>query len=280
MDLYTRLSHSTARYFTKQYSTSFSLSTQLIAPEYRQAIYDIYGLVRVADEIVDTYKGPAMNELLSELEADVQRGIAIGYSANPIVHAFISTAKIYKLDTSLLAPFFASMRADITKTRFTAEEYTTYIYGSAEVVGLLCLGVFTSQNFSLYQKLIPGARALGAAYQKVNFLRDIASDYHERGRWYFPYGSFETFDETLKQQIITECQADFICAQQAISQLPASSRSAVELSYRYYSALLERLSATSAADIKSGVRVRVPVHTKTAYLGRSLFNFRKKRHTA
>jgi phytoene/squalene synthetase len=182
MDLYLSTSRAGSRLFTNAYSSSFGLARRLFSKSIRQHIYDIYGLTRIADEIVDTYHGPHAEAMLNELEAETYRAMERGYSANPIVHAFQATARQFGITQALLKPFFASMRTDLTKKSFTASQYQAYIYGSAEVVGLMCLRVFCNGDDARYDSLKDGASKLGAAYQKVNFLRDIAEDYKELGR--------------------------------------------------------------------------------------------------
>jgi len=272
VDIYTAASYKASKLITNEYSTSFGLSIRLFETSLRPHIYAIYGLVRIADEIVDTYKGEDRLQLLDDLEAHLKSALVSGYSPNPIVHAFVTTARYYDITDTLIAPFFTSMRMDITPLKFDRKLYDTYIYGSAEVVGLMCLKVFTA-DANQYDKLQKGACHLGAAYQKVNFLRDIAADAEGLGRWYFPTGSFETFDEKTKATVIRDIEKDFAIASKTIAQLPASSRKAVELSYQYYSQLLKQIKLTPAASLKKK-RIRVSDLQKTALflqtsLGRS-----------
>lgn len=255
MTLYTDVSYAASRLITDKYSTSFGMSIRLFAPELRPHIYAIYGLVRVADEIVDTYKGPDTDELLDELEHDTYRALKSGYSANPVVQSFAATAREYGITRSLIGPFFTSMRMDLTPQTYTQKKYEKYIDGSAEVVGLMCLKVFTGDD-TLYKKLEKPARHLGAAYQKVNFLRDIAAD-HQIGRWYFPEGSFETFNERQKKAILKDIQNDFTIATKAFPELPKSCRAAVLLSKRYYEALIGRIAVTPAGELMEK-RIRIP----------------------
>lgn len=262
MDVYTAASYKASKLITTQYSTSFGLSIRLFQPALRPHIYAIYGFVRIADEIVDTYMGEDTLALLNELEAQAYTALQSGYSSNPIVHAFAVTARHYDITAALIAPFFESMRMDITPQKFTQKIYDTYIYGSAEVVGLMCLKVFTADPRQ-YDALKNGACHLGAAYQKVNFLRDIAADAEGLGRWYFPVGSFATFDEAAKDAIVDDIEKDFAIARDTITRLPASSRKAVELSYQYYSQLLKQIKLTPAQQLKAQ-RVRVGDLQKTA----------------
>lgn len=267
MDLYTRTSYELATKLTKRYSTSFSLSTDLIHPDLRKHIFAIYGLVRIGDEIVDTYQGDDRKEQLARLEAEIYTALQAGFSANPIVHAFAITARQYGITKTLIQPFFKSMRMDLSPLTYTQELYERYIYGSAEVVGLMCLKVFCAGNTEQYLRLTPGAKSLGAAYQKVNFLRDIASDFEQRGRVYFPGISFQKFTQKDKARIIADIKHDFTSAKPAIDELPSTVRSAVLLSFYYYEELLRLLEAIHAKDIKK-TRVRVPTHTKLRLLAK------------
>jgi len=255
MELYTKTSYKLARTVTLDYSTSFSKSSQLFSADIRDHIYAIYGLVRVADEIVDTYKGKDMAQILKDLETETLQSLKTGFSPNPLVHAFVTTAKRFNIGSDLIKPFFKSMDMDIESKTYTPKLYADYIYGSAEVIGLMCLKVFCDDE-KQYKKLEPGARALGAAYQKVNFLRDIKADYDERGRVYFPDVTYETFDDHHKEAIVKDIKKDFKKAQVAVAELPANSRQAVALSFAYYSELLNKLEQTSAEKIKAG-RIRV-----------------------
>ena len=265
MELYTNVSYAISRLITIDYSTSFSTSTKLFPKQMQQHIYAIYGLVRIADEIVDTYKGKDSKELLSGLEAEVYAAIRRGYSPNPVVQSFALTAKQFGISRTLIHPFFVSMHMDIEPVEYTKKLYERYIYGSAEVVGLMCLRVFLGGDDVAYKKLENGARSLGSAYQKVNFLRDLRADYAELGRIYFPGVTFDTFDDTAKRAIVTDIERDFVKAKQAASKLPASSRNAVELSITYYEALLQKISRTPAGVIKQQ-RIRLNGTAKTRLL--------------
>lgn len=269
MDLYTRTAYRSSRLLTEAYSTSFGLSIRLFPTDLRLHAYALYGLVRIADEIVDTYQGKDSRHLLDSLEKETAQAIERGYSTNPIVHAFALTAREYAIDDSLIAPFFESMRMDITKTtKYTRRDYERYIHGSAEVVGLMLLRILVDDD--TYRELSDGAKRLGAAYQKVNFLRDLAAD-HAIGRWYFPSGTYETFSEDDKQAIVEEVAADFAASQSAMKQLPDAGRKAVLLSYEYYHKLLEKIIETPAATLKT-TRVRVPDTKKLALLAKVKFS--------
>lgn len=256
MDLYTKTSYELSRTLTLRYSTSFGSSTKRFHATIRPHIFAIYGLVRIADEVVDTYDGLDKQTQLNNLEKETYAAIQSGYSPNPIVHAFAQTAQQFEITKNLITPFFASMRMDLTPKVYTKKMYEEYIYGSAEVIGLMCLRVFTARNDTLYESLTPGARALGAAYQKVNFLRDIASDFDDRQRVYFPNVTFENFDERTKQEIIKDIEKDFKEGCIAIVNLPIQAQHAVDLSYRYYYELLRKLKVTPASTLKQQ-RIRV-----------------------
>ena len=261
MDLYSTLAYDTSRRITLGYSSSFGLSSRLFKGSIRPHIYAIYGLVRIADEVVDGGATTNAASLLDELETSTYRAIADGYSTNPVVHAFALTARQYRIDRELIEPFFASMRLDLSPQTYTTDLYRTYIYGSAEVIGLMCLKVFCDKDSQLYIDLAPGAGALGAAYQKVNFLRDMAADYRTLGRFYFPDSTFDTFDTAAKQSVVDDIRHDFATAKPAVDHLPASAKRAVLTSYQYYYRLFERLDHASVETIKQR-RVRLPAAEK------------------
>ena len=256
MELYTKTSAALAAVLTEEYSTSFSAASKLFDPSIRKDIYNIYGLVRIADEIVDTYNGHDQAALLDAFEQETYAAMERGFSTNPIIHAFAQTASQFGIDTSLLMPFFESMRTDIDPQPLNEDALRTYIYGSAEVVGLMCLRVFCKGDDDIYNELAPGAQRLGAAYQKVNFLRDIAADHDQLGRYYFAGSSFETLDEPGKAAIIADITRDFEAAKPYLAALPITARQAVSLSYRYYLALLNKLDSTPITVLKKQ-RVRL-----------------------
>ncbi len=261
MELYTEISALISRILTRRYSTSFSSASRLFPREMQQHVYAIYGLVRIADEIVDTYRGTDSEQLLGDLEVECSAAVKRQYSPNPIVHSFAQTAHRYGIGPDLIKPFFASMRMDISPRTYDRQQYETYIYGSAEVVGLMCLKIFCDNDATKYRELAPGARKLGAAYQKVNFLRDMAADHRELGRYYFPDSSFEAFDAACKQAVTIEMRHDFEAALPYIDALSSSARPAVRMSYRYYEALLVKLEQTPVSVLKS-VRIRLPARQK------------------
>jgi len=267
MELYNQASYKASKLITNEYSTSFGLSIRLFATSLRPHIYAVYGLVRIADEVVDTYAGKDRLKVLNDLEKQTMAAITTGYSTNPIIHAFALTAREYAIDASLIAPFFESMRMDITPQIFDQKLYDSYIYGSAEVVGLMCLKVFTA-DAKLYSRLEKGAGKLGAAYQKINFLRDIAADAKGLGRWYFPISSFAAFDEKAKTVIVRDIEKDLAAAQKAIVKLPDSSQKAVSLSYQYYGELLKKIKLTPATRLREE-RIRVNNLQKTVLFART-----------
>lgn len=255
MERYDEVSQHTSEMIAKSYSTSFSMATRLFTSDIKRHIYNIYGLVRVADEIVDTYGGTDATRLLNTLELDVYQVLQSGYSSNPVVQAFGLTARQFKIGRPLIAPFFTSMRTDLTRKSFNEKQYAEYIHGSAEVIGLMCLKIFCPGKHD-YNQLAPGAQALGSAFQKINFLRDFADDYQRLGRCYFPNASFASFDTAAQKTIVEDIADDLAKASAALSQLPASSRPAVRLAYQYYSRLLHRLASASPEEIKHQ-RIRV-----------------------
>lgn len=267
MELYNQASYKASKLITNEYSTSFGLSIRLFEASLRPHIYAIYGLVRIADEVVDTYTGKDRLKVLNDLEKQTMAAIITGYSTNPIIHAFALTAQKYDIDGSLIAPFFESMRMDITPQVFDQELYDTYIYGSAEVVGLMCLKVFTD-DIKRYNQLEKGAGKLGAAYQKINFLRDIAADAEGLGRWYFPISSFAAFDDKAKNAIVRDIEKDLAAAKKAIAKLPDSSQKAVSLSYQYYGELLKKIKLTPATQLRQK-RIRVNNLQKTVLFART-----------
>lgn len=268
MDLYTATSYNVAEVLTKSYSTSFSMSSRLFSDSIRKHIYAIYGMVRIADEIVDTYRDDGRQEMLDDFESSVYIACQKRYSTNPVLQAFADTAINYDIDNELIEPFFESMRVDLHRKTYNQAEYEKYIYGSAEVVGLMCLKVFVGGDTEEYDDLKQGARSLGAAFQKVNFLRDMAADYNDLGRFYFPDKSYELFSENDKNTIINDIENDFSIAADCIDHLPKNSRSAVRASYMYYSELLRKIKDASIDELKSK-RIRVSNTKKVILLTKS-----------
>lgn len=274
MDIYDKVAYESSRQLTLSYSTSFGISSRFFGRDIKPHIYAIYGLARIADEIVDTYKGDDAGKLLDDLEKSTYAAMRSGYSTNPVIHAFALTARRYGIHKELIAPFYSSMRMDLFPRSYTTELYEKYIHGSAEVIGLMCLRVFVSGDDARYAKMEKGAASLGAAYQKINFLRDLAADYQELGRLYFPGMAYETFDDREKETIINDIKKDMHRAFASLVQLPQSSRKATMVSYVYYSELLRRLEKAPAQTIKT-TRLRVSSQRKLALLFRTLLRERR-----
>ena len=266
--LFDETSIAMSRRLALNYSTSFSLGIRLLSKECRWAIFSIYGLVRVADEIVDTFHGYNKEQLLMDFKSQTYQAMEEGISTNPVLHAFQLAANQYGVGKELIEPFFNSMEEDLDTSSHNAQSYSEYIYGSAEVVGLMCLKVFCNGNEEQYNNLVPFARSLGAAFQKVNFLRDIRSDVEERGRVYFPGVDFNQFTDSDKYAIIQDVKNDFAHAYQGIVQLPVGCRLGVYTAYIYYLKLLEKIERTTAVDILES-RVRIPNTQKIALLAQS-----------
>jgi phytoene synthase len=255
------------------YSTSFGWATRLLAQPVRTHVRNIYALVRVADEIVDD-PDPALapawrRQQLDELEAETYRALDSTRSSNLVVHAFALTARRFGIGPKLVGPFFASMRADLVRSRHDAQSLSEYVHGSAEVVGLMCLRVFTGGDAAAYERLRPGAQRLGAAFQKVNFLRDLADDHDQLGRTYFPGLDPAAFSDAHRDELLDDIDADLAAAAEAIRLLPDSSRRAVRAAHALYSALSRQLRSTPAARIREA-RVRVPDGQKAVILMRVL----------
>lgn len=246
-----------SRKLALNYSTSFSLGIRLLSKEYRWAIFAIYGLVRVADEIVDTFHGFNKAQMLSNFKAQAYQSIEEGISTNPVLHAFQLAANQFGIRKDLIDPFFNAMEVDLQAQVHSEKSYNDYIFGSAEVVGLMCLKVFCAGDESRYTFLCPMARSLGSAFQKVNFLRDIQSDMSERGRVYFPGVNFETFSDSDKLLIVQDIKNDFNKALPGIKRLPMGCRLGVYTAYQYYSELLQKIERNTSLDVlKSRVRIR------------------------
>lgn len=266
LQLYDATAEAASGVVIDRYSTSFGLASRMLARDTREHIRNVYALVRVADEVVD---GPATEAgldrelartVLDELEADTERAIALGFSVNPVVHAFARTARATGFGAELTAPFFASMRMDLDRTEHDDASFDAYVYGSAEVVGLMCLRAFVYRagrpTFD-QAELIAGARALGAAFQKVNFLRDLHADFEVLGRSYFPGVDIRSFDEATKDRLVADVQADLDHAARTIRLLPADARNAVGLAHALFQELNDRLARTPASRLVT-TRVRVP----------------------
>lgn len=253
---------------TTSYSTSFSLGIKLLDKQFRDPIYSIYGFVRFADEIVDTFHDYNKQYLLDKFRKDTLEAIEQKISLNPILNSFQKVVHQFNIDMPLITTFLDSMEMDLNKMEYDKALYDKYILGSAEVVGLMCLKIFTNGNQELYDQLEYYAMKLGAAFQKINFLRDLQADYHVMGRTYFPGINFETFNETEKVKIERDIEADFSMGYEGIKQLPKNSRFGVYIAYVYYYALFKKIKNTPAHRIMNE-RIRVPDNEKYSLLLRS-----------
>lgn len=274
MNLYDEVSFKTSKIFTKKYSTSFSISVSFLPGKMRKAIYSLYGFVRVADEIVDTFFDTDQKRLLDEFEKDFYKAIDDGISTNPILHSFSKTVKEYNIPLSLIDSFLKSMKADLSKQIYLDEsELRNYIYGSADVVGLMCLRVFTNGNNDLYKQLELPAMKLGSAFQKVNFLRDLKNDVELLNRVYFPDFNKNSFDENKKNILILDIENDFRDALSGIKRLPGKSQLAVLIAYTYYKKLLLKIKQTPAEKILSE-RIRIRNSYKIVLFGKAYVKYR------
>lgn len=254
--LFDDLSYKISRETTRQYSTSFSLGIMALSPKIRNPIYAIYGYVRLADEIVDSFHDHDKQKLLSKYKEETFSALEDKISLNPVLHSFQETVHQYKIDHALIHQFLKSMEMDLQKIDYNSDLYKEYILGSAEVVGLMCLHIFTEGNIDEFERLKPYAMTLGSAFQKVNFLRDMKDDYQILGRSYFPNVDISYFDNAVKAQIEKEIEEEFKIALEGIRKLPPSSRFGVYLAYRYYISLFRKIKKTSAAKIVNQ-RIRI-----------------------
>lgn len=266
--LFDEISMCTSKQITRRYSTSFSLGIFCLNKKMHVPIYAIYGFVRLADEIVDSFQGYDQRGLLSEFRSATDRAIAEGISLNPVLNAFQHTVRQYGIEQELIDCFFASMEMDLDKQSHSLPSYEQYILGSAQVVGLMCLRVFAQGNRSLYDTLKEPAMRLGAAFQKVNFLRDLRDDHLVLGRVYFPGVDMQRFSAEDKKCIEQEIERDFDEALQGIKRLPASSRFGVYTAYIYYRKLFDKIKSISPAAILQS-RVRIPDYQKMNLLAYS-----------
>lgn len=255
------VSHECSRITTRRYSTSFSSAIKLLHADIQGPIYDIYGFVRFADEIVDTFHEHDKATLLAEFKKDAYAAIDKEISLNPILHSFQRTVNRYNIDLALIEAFFKSMEFDLNKANYDQVGYAEYIYGSAEVVGLMCLYVFCDGNKYEYEKLRPSAQSLGAAFQKVNFLRDVKADYQQLNRVYFPGVDFNSFTSEMKSSIEEDIENDFHIAYQGILRLPLTARFGVYLAYKYYLSLFKKIKAVKPQRILEE-RIRIPNYHK------------------
>ncbi len=271
--LFDSVSNDCSKIVTRSYSTSFSLATKMLSKSIRQDIYNIYGFVRFADEIVDSFHDYNKEDLFNCFVLDLERALVDKISLNPILNSFQNTFHTYNIDKELVNSFLKSMRMDLYKKEYlTEEEFNEYIYGSADVVGLMCLKVFVNGNESKYQELKDSAMSLGSAFQKVNFLRDLKADHDSLHRTYFPNTDLNKLDEVSKQQIISDIEKDFEEGMNGIRNLPMEAKFGVFMAYRYYKQLLNKLKKTPALEIKNS-RIRVPNYSKIYILTRSYVKY-------
>lgn len=263
--LFKQVSFNTSKMVTQHYSTSFSLGVRCFHPSIRDAIYSIYGFVRFADEIVDTFHGYDKEYLLTSFENDYYTALHHGISLNPILNSFQHTVKSYQIDDDLVQAFLKSMKCDLDQRKFDDDQINEYIYGSAEVVGLMCLKVFVKGNCQLYDELEPYAKRLGAAFQKVNFLRDLQHDTEELKRTYFPILKNSPLNKETKQVIIDDIMDDYAQALIGIKRLPNESRLGVYTAYLYYKELTNKIKKTKAERLMQK-RIRVSNSTKMLLL--------------
>ena len=263
--LFDDISQEMSQLTTKRYSTSFSLGISFLDSSLHKPIYSIYGFVRFADEIVDSFHGFDKEALLADFKVQTYRAISEGISLNPILNSFQWAVNTYSIPMDLIDSFLHSMEMDLNKQFYTKEQYELYILGSAEVVGLMCLKVFVNGNEVEYERLKPIAMKLGSAFQKINFLRDLKDDFQTLGRTYFPGINMEEFDSTVKKEIEIDIEADFKAGYEGILQLPKNARFGVYMAYKYYFKLFKKIKAKSAQNILDE-RIRIPNYRKMRIL--------------
>lgn len=273
MSLFNQTALECSKLITENYSTSFTLGIKTLDRKFHLPIYAIYGFVRYADEIVDTFHDFDKKTLLDRFRHDTYQAIEEGISLNPVLQSFQLIVRQYSIERELIDAFLKSMEMDLYFQDYDDLGYNEYIYGSAEVVGLMCLRVFCEGDCADYDRLREPARKLGAAFQKVNFLRDVKSDYHERGRTYFPGVDFNDFSRDAKTLIEDDIQRDFDEAYIGIMNLPRGARMGVYLAYTYYQTLFNKIKALPVAQIQSE-RVRVPDAKKIALLAQTYLKYR------
>lgn len=272
--LFDDVSFKCSKLVTKNYSTSFSLAVHMLSPIIRDAIYSIYGFVRFADEIVDSFHGFDKEELINDFEKEYYKSYNSGVSLNPILNSFQHTVKKYNITDDLIQAFLKSMKLDLVKSDYNSKaEYEEYIYGSADVVGLMCLKVFVAGKDHKYDQLKDEAMRLGSAFQKVNFLRDLKDDNLVLNRNYFPGVDLNSFDENAKKMIIKEIQDDFDVAYQGILKLPIEAKFGVYTAFVYYKKLLKKLENTPCHEI-GNARIRVSNYTKAGLLAQSFVTYK------
>ena len=262
--IFDKVSNDCSKLVIKRYSTSFYFSSSLLSKTIRQDIFNIYGFVRLADEIVDTFHEYPKQELLEDFEKELWRSVDNKISLNPILNSFQHTVNKYSIPKDLINSFLDSMKMDLEKKEYkSVEEYKKYIYGSADVVGLMCLKVFVKGSESSFSELSPFAISLGSAFQKVNFLRDLKDDSNVLNRVYFPNVDMNNFNEKSKKEIILEIEKDFANSVKGIVKLPKNSKFAVYIAYRYYNKLLKKLKRTSSENI---VKKRIRIHNLQKFI--------------
>tara|TARA_R110002050_G_scaffold286121_2_gene436381 strand:+ start:182514 stop:183353 length:840 start_codon:yes stop_codon:yes gene_type:complete len=270
------VSYGCSKIVTESYSTSFTLATKMLHSSIRRDIYNIYGFVRFADEIVDTFHDYDKEYLFNKFERDLNEALEQKISLNPILNSFQHTYHNYQIPYSLVASFMKSMRMDLHKTVYkTNDEYKEYIYGSADVVGLMCLKVFVNGDQKAYDSLKTSAMALGSAFQKVNFLRDLKDDFEGLNRTYFPNTNLSALDEVSKNKIVNEINEDFKVGFQGIERLPNTAKFGVYTAYKYYKKLLQKLQNTPSKEIQN-TRIRVSNYQKFGLLAKSYVNYKLK----
>lgn len=263
MDLYTDVSYKCSKLVTTSYSTSFSLGVSLLHKDFIMPVHAIYGFVRFADEIVDTFHTANKKELLDRFVKDTHDAINDRISLNPILHCFQDTVNKYNIDIELIDTFLRSMEMDLDKTNYSREGYEEYILGSAEVVGLMCLKIFVEGDETQYQALRSDAMKLGSAFQKINFLRDLKTDVHTLGRSYFPGFDAKNFNEAVKKEIEADIQKDFDAGLRGIKKLPRKARLGVYLAYIYYVSLFRKIQKIAPEKVLES-RIRIPDSKKYA----------------
>ncbi|NJB71745.1 phytoene/squalene synthetase [Saonia flava] len=271
--LFDDVSVNCSKLVTRTYSTSFSLAVKMLAPSIRNAIYSVYGFVRFADEIVDSFHDFDKEKLINKFEEDYYKAFEEGISLNPILHSFQLTVKEYQIDDELIQAFLKSMKLDLHKSDYTKEEYEKYIYGSADVVGLMCLKVFVNGDQEKYNELKESAMRLGSAFQKVNFLRDLKDDFEVLNRTYFPNVNMADLDADSKLKIIEEIEEDFNVAYRGVLKLPREAKFGVYTAYVYYKRLLHKLKKTPSKEIMN-TRIRVSNPRKLGLLAKSFVTYK------
>lgn len=271
--LFDELSYRVSKETTKQYSTSFSLGILALSPKIRNPIYAVYGYVRLADEIVDSFHGYDKEKLLAKFREETAQALEDGISLNPILQSFQDTVHRFDIDQKLIGQFLDSMQMDLQKVDYNSDLYKQYILGSAEVVGLMCLQIFVEGNVSEFERLKPFAMKLGSAFQKVNFLRDMKDDYQILGRSYFPDVDISLFDNKIKADIEKDIEKEFCEALSGIKKLPNSSRFGVYLAYRYYISLFRKIKRTSAHKIINQ-RIRISNSKKISLMMSSYLQYK------